>query len=529
MSIFISRSKKKKPPTEPMQEQMAVPQKEVQLLLHSSLAENIQYIEETMGKSDDLIIRYCAIPISGQQDIPAAIIYIDGLTDQQMIQQGLIHPITQLTVVEHALNPHSLVDYLKSHVLMSTNLGETDSFHDVFNQLLDGRSLLLLDGFPVALTYNVTGGKTRNVAEPSSETVIRGPKEAFTETMRTNTSMIRRRIRDPHLRCEELRVGKVTKTDITLMYIEGIVNESVLQEVRKRLGEIDIDGVLESGYIEELIDDKGYSPFPRIYYTERPDVASANILEGRVAIITQGTPFVLIAPTLFIQFFHAAEDYYQRFDIASLIRLLRFLCFFIALLAPSLYIAITTFHQEMLPTQLLISLSAQREGTPFPAFVEAVIMEIAFEILREAGVRMPRAVGQTVSIVGALVIGQAAVDAGIVSAAMVIIVSITAIANFVTPNYNLAIAVRILRFLFMLLGATFGLYGITIGLIAMVLHLTSLSSFGLPYMSPMAPLRKADKKDAMIRFPWRRMIKRPSFIEKKNKIRQKPPKSSSNK
>ncbi|MGZ4133809.1 MAG: spore germination protein, partial [Tumebacillaceae bacterium] len=247
------------------------------------------------------------------------------------------------------------------------------------------------------------------------------------------------------------------------------------------------------------------------------------LMEGRVAILVDGTPFALLVPALFVQFFQAAEDYYQRADIGTLLRLLRFLSFFIALLAPSLYIAISTFHQEMLPTSLLISLAAQREGVPFPAFVEAMIMEIIFEILREAGVRMPRSVGQAVSIVGALVIGQAAVEAGLVAPAMVIVVSLTAISNFVFPSFNMAISIRIIRFLLMFLAASFGLYGVTMGLIALVLHLCSLRSFGVPYLAPMAPFILDDQKDALFRPPQWALFSRPRLLSQKNIYREKNP------
>jgi spore germination protein KA len=248
-------------------------------------------------------------------------------------------------------------------------------------------------------------------------------------------------------------------------------------------------------------------------------------LEGRVAILMDGTPFVLLVPALFVQFYQSAEDYYQRADFATLIRILRYICFFVSLLAPSLYIAITTFHQELLPSPLLFSLAAQREGIPFPALVEALIMEVTFEILREAGVRLPKTVGQAVSIVGALVIGQAAVEAGLVSPAMVIIVSITAISNFVIPSFNMGISVRILRFFLMAFAATFGLFGVTVGLIAMVQHLCSLRSFGVPYMSPMAPFIKEDQKDTILRMPQWGLFTRPRFISQKNITREtkKPP------
>ena len=304
------------------------------------------------------------------------------------------------------------------------------------------------------------------------------------------------------------------------MYLNGIVNDKLVEEARIRLGRIDIDAVFESGNIEELIQDETFTPFPTLYNTERPDVIAAGIMEGRIAILVDGTPFVLMAPALFTQFYQSAEDYYQRADFATLLRLLRYVCFFISLLAPSLYIAITTFHQELLPASLLISLAAQREGIPFPAFIEAVVMEITFEILREAGVRLPKTVGQAVSIVGALVIGQAAVEAGLVSPAMVIIVAITAISNFVIPSFNMGITIRILRFLLMLIAASFGLFGVTVGLIAIVLHLCSLRSFGIPYMSPMAPFILADQKDTIFRFPQWALYARPRLISQKNNIRE---------
>ncbi|MDF2723570.1 MAG: GerA spore germination protein, partial [Paenibacillus sp.] len=263
------------------------------------------------------------------------------------------------------------------------------------------------------------------------------------------------------------------------------------------------------------------SPFPTIYNTERPDVIAAELLEGKVAILVDGTPFVLVVPALFISFMHSAEDYYQRADISSLLRILRFIGLFISLLAPSLYIAITTFHQEMLPTQLLIGLSSQREGVPFPAFVEAVMMEIVFEVLREAGLRMPRAVGQAVSIVGTLVIGQAAVEAGIVSAAMVIVVSITAISSFIFPAVNMSIAIRMMRFPLMGLAGSLGLFGVFLGIIALLLHMCSLRSFGVPYMTPFAPYIQDDLKDTIIRAPLWLMRKRPRLTSRQNPIRQK--------
>jgi spore germination protein KA len=270
-----------------------------------------------------------------------------------------------------------------------------------------------------------------------------------------------------------------------------------------------------------LIQDGVWTPFPTVFNTERPDTIAAGLLEGRIAIIVDGTPFVLLVPVVFVSFLQSAEDYYQRFDIGTFLRLLRFGSFFIALLLPSLYVAVATFHQELLPTTLMLHLAAQREGVPFPPIVEAFIMEVVFEVLREAGVRMPSAVGKTISIVGALVIGQSAVEAGIVSPAMVIVVSFTAITNFVLPAINLAIAVRLLRFGFLILAGTLGMYGISVALLLLVVHLSSLRSFGIPYLKPFAPFIPREQKDAFFRLPLWAMNTRP-FFESEDAVRQGP-------
>jgi spore germination protein KA len=412
---------------------------------------------------------------------------------------------------------------IKTHSLPVAGISDITDFQKLFLQLLSGDSILFIDGCSKALSISLRHWADRGVQEPSSQTVVRGPKDGFTETLRKNTALIRRRIKDPNLWIETQQIGTKTQTDVAIMYLKGVANDKTVAEVHSRLDRINIDAILESGYIEELIQDESYSPFPTVYNTERPDAVAGAILEGRIAILVDGTPFVLVVPALFVHFLQASEDYYQRADIATLVRLLRYLSFFLALLTPSLFIAVTTFHQEMLPTQLLISLASQREGVPFPALVEAVMMELTFEILREAGVRLPRAVGSSISIVGALVIGQAAVEAGIISASMVIIVSLTAISSFVSPNFNMSISVRILRFLFMLLGASFGLFGIILGLIVMVLHLNSLRSFGVPYLAPFAPFILKDQKDSIIRLPHWSLFSRPRLINQKDIKREDTP------
>lgn len=485
--------------------------------LDLKLMSNLSFIRASLGNSQDLVIK----ELNNDNGLQAALVYMDGLTDSTIINHLILdYFMSEEQTASHKSGNRLL--YLKNAVLA---VGETVTINEwdpLFYQLLSGWAILLLADSSEAICIAAEGWKDRNVSEPTSQVVVRGPMEAFTENIGTNRALIRRKIKDPQLWTEGMDIGKITKTAISVMYLRNIADEKIVQEVRKRLGEINIDGILESGYIEELIQDTALTPFATIYNTERPDTIAAGLLEGRVAILVDGTPFVLLVPALFIQFFQSAEDYYQRADISTLLRMLRFVAFMITLLAPSLYIAITTFHQEMLPTSLLINLAAQREGVPFPAFIEALAMELTFEILREAGVRMPKTVGQAVSIVGTLVIGQAAVDAGIVSAAMVIIVSITAISSFVIPATSMSISVRMIRFVLMGLAASFGLFGILLGYILLVLHLNSLQSFGIPYMQSFSPFVWSNQKDTLFRLPWTKMRTRAVATAEKNLVRQRP-------
>jgi spore germination protein KA len=494
-------------------------------LISSDLESNLDFIKKTLGNSSDIVTRNFQAGKNGV--LKLAIIYTDGLTDtvaiQEFILEKLMVSLQNEDLKSNVVHTSNLFDVIESHALPVAELKKVSDFQKLFLQLLSGDTIILMDGLPKGMVLGLRDWADRGVQEPSSQTVVRGPKDGFTETIRKNTALIRRRIKDPNLWIETKQIGKKTQTDVAIIYLRGVVNDKTVKEVQSRLNRINIDAILESGYIEELIQDEIFTPFPTVFNTERPDAVAAAILEGRIAILIDGTPFVLIVPALFTHFFQSSEDYYQRADIATLIRLLRYICFFLALLTPSAYIAVTTFHQEMLPTQLLISLTSQREGVPFPAIVEAMLMELTFEILREAGLRMPRAIGSSISIVGALVIGQAAVEAGFVSASMVIIVSLTAICSFVSPSFNMSISIRILRFLFMILSATFGLFGIILGVIVMVLHLNSLRSFGIPYLAPNAPFILQDQKDNFIRMPHWSLFSRPRLINQKDIDREDTP------
>ncbi|MED4074505.1 spore germination protein [Priestia endophytica] len=477
--------------------------------MHSSLSANLDTIKQKTGNSSDVVIRQ--LKMGENFDIKTAIVYVEGIVDNQSIQEFLLQSIMKDDHKE-TLNQHNALDLISEDMITIGNVSSIDTWNDLFLSLLAGDTLVLVDGTDQALSVDTKGGERRTITESSTQMVVRGPKEAFTESIGTNTAMIRRIIKSPDLWVESMKIGRVTHTDVTMMYIHGIANDQVIEEIRQRLHNIDIDSILESGYIQQFIEDQTMTTFPTIYDTERPDIVAGNLLEGRIAIFVDGTPFVLIAPAVFIQFFQSAEDYYVRFDIATSIRLLRVAMFIISLIAPATYVAVTTFHQEMVPTQLIVAIAAQREAVPFPAFVEALLMEVTFEILREAGIRLPKAIGSAVSIVGALVIGQAAVQASIVSPAMVIIVSLTAIANFATPSFAMAISVRLLRFLFMICAAIFGFYGIILALLMTVVHLCSLRSFGIPYMAPLAPFIPTNNEDTVVRLPWWTLRKRPRLI-----------------
>jgi spore germination protein KA len=483
---------------------------------------NVERIKNRLGNPTDLIIREFEFEL--EQKVTATLVFLEEMNDTQLLSEFILDPLMKLTSekqsspvpVEHALH------YIKQNALALGRVLDIETEEELLEALLAGLSVLLVEGNTKGLKMGTNGGKMRNIEEPTSEVVIRGPKEAFTESMKTNISLIRRKVRSPDLRVEKFVVGDITRTDLAIVYMDNIVNPLIVKEIKERIDQVKTDGLLETGQLEEFIQDETVTVFPQLMSTERPDVVIGNILEGRVGIIVNGTPFSLIAPTQFIQFFQSSEDYYMRYDISTFLRMLRFAVFIISLIAPSIYIALTTFHQAMIPTTLLFGIAAQREGVPFPAIAEALVMEITFEILREAGIRMPRAVGVAVSIVGALVLGQAAVQAGLVSPAMVIVVGITAVASFAIPSFAVATSARLLRFPLMIISSVFGFYGLTLALIVIVAHLTSLRSFGIPYLSPFAPIQTQDLKDSLFRFPVSHLFKRPEELAKKNSTRTLP-------
>ncbi|MGG1553566.1 spore germination protein [Paenibacillus ferrarius] len=465
------------------------------------LDENHSFIKDLFSECSDVVVREFQL----EGGIPALLLFVDGLTNTQLLNETM-KALMLLGMGETA------IAQIEDKMLPVSQTQISDNYGDLLTSVLGGDAALLVEANDKAILLGIRGAEKRSVGEPETETVVRGPREGFVESIRTNTSMIRRKIKTPKLKMKSMSVGKESNTNLVVCYMDDLAMPSLVEEVVKRLEQIKVDGIFESGMIEEFIQDDAFSPFPQMQYTERPDVVASALLQGRVAILTDGTPFVLIVPFVFIQIMQTNEDYYERFQIGTLLRLLRYVFMFLSLTTPAFYVAITTYHQELLPTSLMLSVAAAREAIPFPAVVEALIMEITFEALREAGIRLPKAVGSAVSILGALVVGQAAVQAGIVSAPMVIVVSITGIASFTIPRFNGAIAIRMLRFPILIAASIFGFYGIFFSLMILIGHMANLRSFGVPYLSPIGPLSAADTKDVLVRAPLWEMVKRPEFM-----------------
>ncbi|MEK3796743.1 spore germination protein [Peribacillus sp. FSL H8-0477] len=481
--------------------------------LSSNLNQNIHTFKLAFADCSDIVFR--PFLINGEKK--AMMIYFVGLVDFPELDTNVLSPLME----KNESQEKDMAQWIQEKLSVA-KVSAITSIEACIQEISMGNTLLLVEHEKMGAAIELVGYEKRSIEEPSSEQVVKGPRDGFTETINVNIALIRRRIRNPKLKVKTLKIGRSSQTDVSMMYISNLANESLVTEVYDRLKRIDIDGVIETQSIEELIEDHPFSPFPQILSTERPDTCAASLLEGRVVILVDGNPFVMIAPTTLLSLLQSSEDYYQRYILGSAVRLLRYFYVGISLLLPSLYVAVLSFHQEMLPTKLIISISTSREIVPFPAIVEAIIMEVTFEALREAGVRLPKQIGSAVSIAGALVVGQAAIQAGIVSPPMVMVVALTGIASFTIPRYNLGATFRLLRFPMIALAGTLGILGIMLGLLVILTHLCTLRSFGVPYLSGIAPMQKNSFKDFLIRAPWWMQSTRPHFTGKYNKFRQGP-------
>lgn len=484
-----------------------------------NLSANLRMMKDAIGHSPDVIFREFRVGHSSWQ---AAVVYIDGLVDKTVLNEQVIKPLMRERGLssDSAMNKEQLKSTISDSVVSTAEVHEMRCLKDCVRKVLDGNTALLLDGLTDVIVLSTVGGESRSIEEPLSEAVVRGPREGFVEKLHTNTAMLRRRIKDPGFTMIPYKLGRRSQTDVYLIYIQGLTNQELVEEAKSRIERIDIDEISDSGYIEQLIEDQTYSPFPQMQNTERPDRVAGALLQGRIALLVDGTPFALLIPVTFSMLMTSSEDYFERWMPASLIRILRYGAAFIALFLPALYIALISYNHGLIPTKLVISIAAGREGVPFPSIIEALIMEVTLELLREAGLRLPKPIGQAVGIVGGLVIGQAAVQAAIVSPIMVIVVALTAISSFAFPQYSSAIAIRMLRFAMMMAAAILGLYGVILLFIFIMAHLVKLKSFGVDYMAPFAPMQAKDWKDLIVRVPLQMMKRRPGLSRPQDRTRQ---------
>ena len=492
--------------------------------ISKDIGKNIAYIKELLKGSSDLIIR--EFEVGDLFKVKMATIYIDGLSSKEFVSEFTIKSLFQEEEIKSftldALQTSIIEEVIKSG-LSAADISEEEDLEKAIYSILGGDTLLLIDSSPKGIMIATRDYPGRGVDEPKTESLVRGPREGFVEALRPNVALVRRRIKDTELNIEMHEIGKRSKTSVALMYIEDIADPKFLTEVRKRLSNIDIDGLMDSSTLEHLIEDNYLSPFPQIENTERPDSVSASLYEGRVSLIVDGSPFALVLPATLGTLLNSSEDYYSRWLDASAKRVLRLISVFLVLFPSALYVAITVYHPGILPTKLSYYLAASRINVPFPALVEAYMMEATMELLRESGTRISGPIGTTIGIVGGLVIGQAAVEAGIVSPLMIIIVAISSIATFAIPSYELSTALRLLKFILILFSGILGLYGLMLGLILIGSHILSLNSFGIPFSSPYSGfgIEEGDLKDTLVKVPLRRLWLRPGFTRPRDKKRMK--------
>ncbi|MDK8193521.1 spore germination protein [Paenibacillus sp. UMB7766-LJ446] len=482
-------------------------------------------VKETFGQNADVHIR--EFTIRGTHT-SAAVIYVDGLVDHDLIDKYLFTPLmtegvpeTERETFQHPENANELKAYISSQLLPVSEVQEAETLQQAARAVLTGKNVLLIDGMAGALLVGSAKGKTRSLEEPLSEALLRGPRIGFTEQLSDNTGILRLFGGDVALFMTKYQVGTRIKKDLVIAYIQDIASSDLVTEVEKRIQSMDMDMMLESGYVEQLIEDDELSPFQQVQNTERPDRVISGLLEGRVAILLDGTPFALIVPSTFSMLLQSPEDYYERWIPGTFLRMLRFLAAMLALLAPALYISFISFHPGLIPTKLALTIIQTRQGVPFPSIIEALIMEVSIEILREAGIRLPKPIGPAMGIVGGLIIGEAAVQAGMISPFLIIVVAVTAISSFSIPSYSAGITLRILRFFGMFSAAAYGLFGVVMFFLLLCSHLVRLKSFGVPYVTPAVPFSLSDWKDFLIRAPLRMMRQRPSMMQPKDPDRKK--------
>lgn len=486
--------------------------------LHAELAANLRVLRRQVADSDDVVIREVSL---GPRRLPAALLLVEELTDPQAVEGRLLSALT-VDFPEEAGGPSSpvhLLDRLRSRILPLAGVETVGTFDDLVLGVLSGAVALLVEGSADALLLTTPSQKGRQIAEPPAESVIRGSREGFVEDLRTNLALLRRSLRNPSLKVRVSLLGRRTRTRVALVYVADLVNQEVLAEVRGRLDTLDADRLTSSGQLEQLLEDDWLSPFPQVEATERTDRVVLALLDGRLALIVDGSSFAMIIPTTFNSLMLSPEDYNLRWHMGSFIRLVRFFAVPLTLLLPGLYLALITFHPEMLPTQLMVSIGFSELDVPYPAVVEVLLMETAIELIREAVLRMPSQLRQAIGVVAGLIVGEAAVRAGLVSNVTVVVMATTAIGSYAIPNYALAFTLRMLRFALIVAAGAFGLYGLITGFIFILVHLCTLKSFGVYYLSPLAPARFQSWLDTVFRAPLPALKTRPKEFAPQDEVR----------
>jgi spore germination protein KA len=466
----------------------------------------------------DIVIR--EFSIGTERPTKALAVFIDGMSDKNIINTHILQPLMLLAHISGEANARRM-EVVKEALLPGNQVSEMSSWDEITAGILTGSTIVLVDGCDTALLVETKGWEHRTVGLTQAESVVRGPHDAFTENFRANTGLVRARLRSEDLITEMFSVGTQAKTDVAIMYIHGLTNEQLIAEVRRRIKAIDVDFLSDSGMLEQFIDDNPNVMIPQTLSTERPDRIVHMLMEGHVAIFVGHSPYVLAVPVVFWTLMHSPEDAYLRVPFGSFLRCIRWIAVVFATFLPAVYVAVTNYHPEMIPTDLMLAIAGSREQVPFPVLLEVAMMEFAIELIREAGIRIPSVIGPTIGIVGALIIGQAAVQAGVVSPLLVIVVAITALASFSIPNYNLGFAVRMYRFIYLLVAAFFGFYGITLLFCVMLARLSVQKSFGVPLFAPVTPSMDASR-DVFLRAPAYSMNQRPPYLRTKKQWRQRP-------
>lgn len=481
------------------------------------ISQNKQFIQDMIGNSADIKMREMVL---GKDQVHCLAAYIEITAGSLAFENSLVGRLLNDLA---GLDAQEIYDSLAKN---GQGLCDVTPFAYIEDALqlgmLTGDVILFIDGFASALKIPDKGFPNMGVTKPESEKVVRGSQEGFADSIKVNTALIRKRIRSTKVRVKEVKAGLYSHTNIDLVYMDGLVYPALLDDIEKRLDTYTIDGIMDSGMVEQLTEEKWYSPFPQFQTTQRPDRAAMAVLEGRVVLLCDNSPSALILPTDYNSLLKTSDDYFNRFEIASLERFIRYVASVFALIFPALYLAVTNFHTQLLPTSLLLSFAAARQGVPFPAVIEVLLMELSFELLREAGVRLPGAMGNTIGIVGGLIIGQAAVDANLVSPIVVIVVAFTALSSFAIPNEELATAFRILKFYMIGMSAWLGMFGFLVSALSIFIHLASLKSFGIPYLMPYvgAELNDyEDERDSLIRYPMAMLKKRPIYAKRGQRTR----------